>query len=72
MLLDPIELRPDLKQLAFGVAAVRFIESEAERLLSLVTGEPASAAALGGEPIADVYGAFKDEIGWNRLVKDFL
>ncbi len=72
MLIDPIELRPDLKQLAFGVAAVRFIESEAERLLSLVTGEPASAAALGGEPIGDVYGSFKDEIGWDRLVKSFL
>jgi glycine cleavage system H lipoate-binding protein len=72
MLLDPIELRHDLKQLDFGVAAVRFIESEAERLLSLVTGEPASAAALGGEPIADVYGALKDEFGWDRLVKSFL
>lgn len=71
MLLDPIELRSDLKQLAFGVAAVRFVEAEAERLLSLITGEPASAAALGGEPIPDVYGSFKD-MGWNKLVKSFL
>ena len=71
MLIDPMELRSDLKGLAFGVEAARFVEAEAERLLSMITDDPAAAAAAGGEPIADVYGAFKD-MGWDNLVKKFI
>jgi glycine cleavage system H lipoate-binding protein len=71
MLLDPAELRSDLKELHFGVDSVKFIESEAERLLSMIADDPAQAAATGGEPIADVYGSFK-EMGWDNLVKKFI
>ena len=71
MLIDPFELRSDLKGLAFGVESVRFIEAEAERLLSMITDDPAAVAATGGEPISDVYGNFKD-LGWDTLVKGFL
>ncbi|MBM3301544.1 MAG: glycine cleavage system protein H [Deltaproteobacteria bacterium] len=71
LLIDPMELRSDLKDLNFGVDSVKFIEAEAERLLSMITDDPAAAAATGGEPITDVYGAFKD-IGWERLVKSFI
>jgi hypothetical protein len=71
VLIDPFELKSDLKQLNFGVESVKFIESEAERLLSMITDDPNAAAALGGEPISDVYGAFKD-MGWDSLVKGFI
>ncbi len=71
MVLDPEELRSDLKELNFGVESVKFIESEAERLLSLIADDPTAAAATGGEPITDVYGSFK-ELGWNDLVKSFI
>lgn len=71
MLLDPVELKSDLKELHFGVDSVKFIESEAEKLLSMITDDPVAAAATGGEPITDVYGSFKD-MGWNNLVKKFI
>lgn len=71
MLLDPMELKGDLKELYFGVDSVKFVESEAERLLSMITDDPARAAALGGEPLPDIYGSFK-QIGWNKLVKSFI
>jgi len=71
ILIDPMELRSDLKELNFGVESVKFIESEAERLLSMITDDPAAAAATGGEPISDVYGSFK-QMGWKTLVKSFI
>jgi glycine cleavage system H lipoate-binding protein len=71
MLIDPSELRSDLKELHFGLDSVKFIEAEAERLLSMISDDPAAAAATGGEPISDVYGAFK-EMGWETLVKNFI
>jgi glycine cleavage system H lipoate-binding protein len=71
MLIDPSELRSDLKELHFGLDSVKFIETEAERLLSMISDDPAAAAATGGEPISDVYGSFKD-MGWDTLVKSFL
>lgn len=71
MLLDPVELKSDLKELSFGVDSVKFIESEAERLLSMITDDPAAAAATGGEPLSDIYGSFR-EIGWDNLVKKFI
>ena len=71
LLIDPFELKSDLKELCFGVDSVKFIEAEAERLLSMIADDPTAAAATGGEPIADVYGAFK-EMGWNTLVKSFI
>ena len=37
----------------------------------MISDDPRAAAATGGEPIADVYGAFKD-VGWDRLVKSFI
>ncbi len=71
VLLDPAELRSDLKELYFGIESVKFVENEAERLLSMITDDPKAAAATGGEPIPDVYGAFKEK-GWDPLIKSFL
>ena len=66
-----IVCQSDLKELTFGVDSVKFIESEAERLLSMITDDPAAAAATGGEPLSDIYGSFR-ELGWDNLVKKFI
>lgn len=71
LLVDPMELRSDLKGLTFGVESAKFIEAEAERLLAMIADDPTAAAATGGEPISDVYGAFKER-GWDDLVKSFI
>lgn len=71
MLIDPFELRSDLKGLNFGMDSVKFIEAEAERLLGMIVDDPKAAAATGGQPISDVYGSFRD-IGWDKLVKGFI
>jgi glycine cleavage system H lipoate-binding protein len=71
MLVDPAELKSDLKELNFGLDGVKFVEAEAERLLSMIADDPKAAAATGGEPITDVYGSFK-ELGWDNLVKKFI
>jgi len=71
ILVDPMELKSDLKDLAFGMDSVKFIEAEAERLLSMIADDPTAAAATGGEPISDIYGAFKEK-GWDSLVKSFI
>ena len=71
LLIDPMELRSDLKDLNFGVDSVKFIEAEAERLLSMIVDDPKAAAATGGQPISDIYGSFR-EVGWDRLVKSFI
>ena len=71
MLIDPMELKGDLKDLYFGLTSVTYIEAEAERLLAMITDDPSTLAATGGEPISDVYGAFKER-GWDNLVKSFI
>jgi glycine cleavage system H lipoate-binding protein len=69
MLLDPTDLRGEVKELHFGPDAAAFIESESDRLAS-VLGLPTTEGA-GKEPLSDVYGLFK-KLGWEKLVKDFL
>jgi glycine cleavage system H lipoate-binding protein len=67
MVLDPTELRSDLREISFGAESLKFLESEVERLRSIIDGDPIT----GGEPLSDVFGAFKDK-GWDKLVKQFI
>jgi hypothetical protein len=71
MLVAPTNLRPDLENLVFGEASAAFIEEETSRLLAML--EPSVGATLqaGGSLIDDVY-AQCPELGWDRLVKEFL
>jgi hypothetical protein len=39
--------------------------------LSMITDDPKAAAATGGQPVRDIYGAFKEK-GWDPLIKSFL
>jgi glycine cleavage system H lipoate-binding protein len=69
MVLEPTDLRAEVKELPFGPDATPFIESEAERLRSIL--KEGSARSEGEEPLNDVYGAFKN-MGWDKLVRAFL
>jgi len=72
MVIQPARLRKNLKNLFFGNESLAWIDDEAGRLTTLL-GENTGyqMAATGGEAIKDIYGAVP-EIGWDRLVEEFL
>ena len=70
-LLDPSDLKRNLKSLYFGRETCRWLEKENRSLLSLLGEGYERLEATGGEPIDDIFGKFP-EIGWNRLVRSFL
>ena len=72
MVIQPSSLRINLKNLFFGNESLAWIDDEAGRLTDLL-GEKTGyqMAATGGEAIKDIYGAVP-EIGWDRLVEEFL
>lgn len=75
MVIQPTSLRKNLKNLFFGKESVHWIDDEAKRL-ALFLSEHAGASdcrwpAAGGEALRDIYGTVP-EIGWNRLVREFL
>jgi coenzyme F420-reducing hydrogenase delta subunit/glycine cleavage system H lipoate-binding protein/NAD-dependent dihydropyrimidine dehydrogenase PreA subunit/formylmethanofuran dehydrogenase subunit D len=71
MLVAPTNLRPDLETLISGEECTAWVEEETSRLLTML--DPAVGATLqaGGSLIDDVYGQCPD-LGWDRLVKEFL
>jgi glycine cleavage system H lipoate-binding protein len=72
MLIKPRSLRSNLKNLRFDAEGLEWIDNEASRLNLLLGEDPRyPMVAAGGEAIHDIYGTFP-EIGWDRLVKEFL
>lgn len=72
MVIQPTRLRKNLKNLFFGEESLAWIDDEAGRLTSLLREKTGHRmAATGGEAIKDIYGAVP-EIGWERLVEEFL
>jgi glycine cleavage system H lipoate-binding protein len=71
MLVAPLNLNADLGTLFSGEDSAAWIEDETTRLLAML--EPSVGATLqaGGALIDDVYGQCPD-LGWDRLVKEFL
>ncbi|MCL4501809.1 MAG: hypothetical protein M1438_08115, partial [Deltaproteobacteria bacterium] len=67
----PTNLEPDLDRMISGEDSAVWMEEETIRLLEML--EPSVGATLqtGGEIIDDVYGQFP-QLGWERLVKEFL
>jgi glycine cleavage system H lipoate-binding protein len=61
----------DAKRLYSSAESVKWIDTEIRNLLQLIGPEYEELAALGGEPIGDVFGNFP-ALGWNRLTKKFL
>ena len=76
MVIQPTSLRNNLKNLFFGDESLAWIDDEFFRLqtiLGSLTGEGFryKMAATGGDALSDIYGEIP-EIGWDRLVKEFL
>ncbi len=72
MVLQPTNLRKNLKNLLFGTESLAWMEDESARLTALLGEETGyRMAATGGEAIDDIFGTVPD-IGWDRLVREFL
>jgi len=76
MVIQPTSLRTSLKNLFFGDESRNWIDDEYFKLQNLAAdayGEEMKyrMAATGGEAISDIYSELP-EIGWNRLVSEFL
>jgi len=72
MVIQPKSLRNNLKNLFFDSEGMAWIDDEASRLgglLSGITGYP--TMPTGGEALKDIYGTVP-EIGWDRLVREFM
>jgi len=72
MVIQPKNLRNNLKNLFFDSESLAWVDDEAARL-SVLLGVDSRypLAAAGGEAIRDIYGTVP-EIGWDRLVQEFL
>jgi len=72
LVIQPGRLKNNLKNLLFGPETDRWIEDETNRLVALVARETGyQLAATGGQFVDDVFGQAPD-IGWDRLVREFL
>ncbi len=71
VVVSPTNLKPDLEQLLYGRRNVAWIENEAHKLLGMLSAAAGVTLPSGGAIIDDVYGHFP-ELGWQRLVREFL
>ncbi|MGD8693127.1 MAG: glycine cleavage system protein H, partial [Syntrophobacterales bacterium] len=72
MVVEPERLKGNLKNLLFAKKEVDgWMEHEVQRLHDMVMAEHGPMAATGGAPVDDVFGN-APEIGWKKLVNEFL
>ncbi|MFH1152616.1 MAG: glycine cleavage system protein H [Pseudomonadota bacterium] len=60
-----------LKKLSHGEDSIIWLKKEHIRLIAMMGPDYEKLAATGGEPVNDFYG-FHPEIGWDKLVRNFL
>nr|MBC8360972.1 glycine cleavage system protein H [Candidatus Desulfatibia profunda] len=70
-LIDPADLKLNLKGLYFGKECFEWMEKENRNLLEFLGAEYERLAATGGGLIDDIYGHFP-EMDWDRMVRTFL
>lgn len=71
VVVTPTNLKPDLEHMLYGQRNVAWIENEAHKLLGMLESSAGVTLPSGGMIIDDVYGHFP-ELGWQRLVAEFL
>jgi glycine cleavage system H lipoate-binding protein len=72
MVIQPSNLRVNLKNLLYGAESSAWLDDEASRLTTMLsTATGYKLAATGGEVIRDIYGSVPG-LDWNRLVSEFL
>ena len=69
--LKPDMLKKNLQGLYFGNESMLWMEQENQKLLQLMGPKYERLAAIGAEPISDVFGSFQ-ELEWDLIVKTFL
>jgi len=70
-MIEPLNLRKNLKGLLYGEDASAWLEDEAKRLLNRIETEIGATAADGGRPVSDIYGSLDGE-EWTSFLSDFL
>jgi glycine cleavage system H lipoate-binding protein len=70
-MVEPSRMKKDLKNLMRRPESGDWMEKEAMRLRDLVAEQYGETASVGGLPVDDIY-ANMPEIGWERLVHEFL
>ncbi len=71
MVVSPSNLKPDLEKMLFGQCNLAWIEHESQRLLGLLESAAGVTLPSGGTILDDVFGAYP-QLGWERLVREFL
>ncbi len=71
MVVTPTNLKPDLEHMLFGQRNITWIENESNRLLGMLESSAGVTLPSGGTIIDDVYGHYP-QLGWERLVQEFL
>ena len=72
MVIEPQRLKTNLKNLLFEDESEAWLEEESMRLSDLIAGETGyQMAATGGRAVEDIYSQVP-EIGWERLINEFL
>lgn len=71
VVVSPTNLKADLETLLYGRHNVAWIEHEAHKLLGMLETAAGVTLPSGGAIIDDVFGHFP-ELGWQRLVAEFL
>jgi hypothetical protein len=70
--IQPKELRKNLKNLLFDSESLEWTDKEAGRLNTMLGADPRyPLMATGGEAVKDIFG-MAPELGWDRLVREFL
>jgi glycine cleavage system H lipoate-binding protein len=70
-IVEPTLPMNDAKTLFYGSESLNWMESEKHRLMALMGPEYENLSSTGAELVGDIFGNFP-ELGWNRLVKEFL
>ena len=70
-MIEPLNLRKNLKDLLYGDDASGWLEGEANRLLQRIETEVGATAHDGGSPVSDIFGNLEGE-EWAALVNEFL
>jgi len=69
-MIEPLNLRKNLKDLLYGEDANAWLEDEASRLLQRIETEVGATAHDGGRPVSDIFGNLDGE-EWNTLLNEF-
>lgn len=70
-ILEPRMAKKNVKKLFFGSDSVKWMDAESRKLSGLLGSEYERLAAIGGEPVDDIYGSIP-QLEWHVLVETFL